>query len=60
LYPKKINWNELNNVVIKDDLLTIDFKNNTLFQAYTDDADDDEYEVGDDEFNAYCGERLKQ
>jgi hypothetical protein len=60
LFPKKINWNELNNVVIKDDLLTIDFKNNTLFQAYTDDADDDEYEVGDDEFNAYCRERLKQ
>jgi hypothetical protein len=59
LFPKKINWNELNNVVIKDDLLTIDFKNNTLFQAYTDDEEDDEYEVGDDEFNAYCRERLQ-
>ncbi len=59
LFPKKINWNELNNVVIKDDLLTIDFKNNTLFQAYTDDEEDDEYEVGDDEFNAYCKERLQ-
>jgi hypothetical protein len=58
LFPKKIHWNELNNVVIKDDLLSIDFKNNTLFQAYTDDADDDEYEVGDDEFNAYCREIL--
>jgi|1048.fasta_scaffold45222_2 hypothetical protein len=60
LFPKKINWNELNNIVIKDDLLTIDFKNNTLFQAYTDDADNDEYEVGDDEFNAYCREILNR
>jgi hypothetical protein len=29
-----------------------------LFQAYTDDAEDEEYEVGDDEFNEYCRERL--
>jgi hypothetical protein len=38
----------------------MDFKNNKLFQAYTDDSEDDEYEVGDDEFNAYCRERLQQ
>jgi hypothetical protein len=60
LFPKKINWNELNNVVIKDDLLTIDFKNNSLFQAYTDDVEDEDYEVGDDEFNAYCREILNR
>jgi hypothetical protein len=60
IIPQKILWESLNNVVIKDDLLTIDYKNNKLFQAYTDDADDEEYEVGDDEFNAYCRERLQQ
>ncbi len=60
LIPQKIKWTELNNVLIKDDLLTIDFKNNTLFQAYTDDEADDDYEVGDDEFNAYCREKLGQ
>ncbi len=47
-------WKELNNVMIKDDLLTMDFKNNTLLQAYTDDAEDEEYDVEDEEFNNYC------
>jgi hypothetical protein len=60
LFGKKIRWNELNRVVLKDDLLTIDFKNNKIFQAYTDDEDDDEYEVGADEFNAYCQNRIDQ
>lgn len=56
--PKKIKWSELNNVLIKDGLLTMDFKNNKVFQAYTDDEEDDEYDVEDDEFNSYCQERL--
>ena len=55
---KTYAWSELNNVMIKDDLLTMDFKNNTLFQAYTDDEDDEEYDVEDEEFNEYCRERL--
>ena len=54
LFGKKIRWEDLNQVIIKDDILTIDFKNNKLIQAETDDEDDDEYEVGDDEFNTYC------
>ncbi len=59
LFPKKISWAELNNVVLKDDLLTMDFNNNKLIQRYTDDEEDDEYEVESDEFNAYCREKLK-
>lgn len=55
---KTYAWNELNNVMIKDDLLTMDFKNNTLLQAYTDDEDDEEYDVEDEEFNDYCRKRL--
>ena len=58
LFPKQISWSELNNVVIKDDLLTMDFKNNKVFQRYTDDEEDDEYEVESDEFNEYCLGRL--
>jgi hypothetical protein len=58
IFPQKIKWSELNNVLIRDDLFTMDFKNNQLFQAYTDDAEDEDYEVGDDEFNEYCRERL--
>jgi hypothetical protein len=59
IIPKKIKWSELNNVLIKDGLLTLDFKNNNVFQAYSDDEEDEEYDVEDDEFNAYCLERLK-
>ena len=55
---KTYAWNELNNVMIKDDLLTIGFKNNTLLQAYTDDQEDEEYDVEDEEFNEYCRKRL--
>ena len=55
---KTYAWSELNNVMIKDDLLTMDFKNNTLLQAYTDDEDDEEYDVEDEEFNEYCKGRL--
>jgi len=59
LFPKKISWSELNNVIIKDDVLTIDFNNNKVFQDYTDDEEDDEYEVESDEFNEYCRGNLR-
>jgi len=59
LFPKEISWSDLNNVVIKDDLLTMDFKNNKVFQDYTDDEEDEEYEVESEEFNEYCLGRLK-
>jgi hypothetical protein len=36
-FPKKrYQWSELNNVVLKDGLLTIDFKNNKLIQRIVD------------------------
>ena len=59
LWKERIPWKELNNVIIKDDMLTIDFKNNRLIQLPTDDEEDDEYEVDDDEFNTFCQEQLK-
>lgn len=55
---RKVSWSDLNNVVIKDGLLTMDYKNNSVFQAYTDDEEDDDYEVEDDEFNTYCRKNL--
>ena len=57
-FKKKINWEDLNQVIIKDDVLTIDFKNNKLIQSETDDEEDEEYEVGDDEFNTFCRNRI--
>ncbi|UAY50954.1 hypothetical protein [Ferruginibacter albus] len=53
--PKKIiSWNELDNVVLKDGLLTIDFKNNKLLQAEIEGVADEEL------FNAFCREQLKR
>ena len=57
---RKIEWSELNNVVLRDDLLTIDFKNNTIIQVEVDDEEDIDYEVGHDEFNDYCRSQLSK
>lgn len=58
LFKQTIHWDELSNAMIKDDLLTLDFKNNKLFQAETDDEDNDEYDTSEDEFNAFCKRQL--
>lgn len=59
VYPyfidKKIYWNEINNIILKDDILTIDLKNNKLLQATLSPAN-----VNPDEkdFNAFCAKQL--
>jgi len=59
LWRKRILWADLNNAMIKDGILTLDYKNNKLFQAETDDDEDnEEYEVSEDEFNRWSGEQL--
>ena len=58
IYPsfpkKKIAWNELNNVVLKDELLTIDLKNNKLFQHEIINP------VSEIDFNNFCKEQLNK
>ncbi|MBS1579842.1 MAG: hypothetical protein JST29_09405 [Bacteroidetes bacterium] len=54
---KKYKWNEISNIIMKDGILTIDFKTNKLFQKDIND------EVGKDiekEFNAFCAKQLVQ
>jgi hypothetical protein len=59
VFSKKIAWSELNNALIKDGVLTLDYKNNKLFQAETDDDEDnEEYDVSEEEFNAFCRQQL--
>ena len=60
LFKRTIEWNELSNAMIKDGLLTLDFKNNKLFQAETDDDENnDEYDASEEEFNDFCKAHLK-
>ncbi len=56
LFRKKYAWSAFNNVVLKDGLLTLDFRNNRIFQRET--AEDDEPDADEDEFNRYCSDRL--
>jgi len=55
LIKKRYTWEEIDNVVLRDGLLTIDFKNNRLFQK---EIDSGENEASEAEFNAWCGEKL--
>jgi len=61
IYPsipvKKIQWNMLNNVMIKDNLLTIDFKNNKLIQQQIDDINSI---INEKEFNDFCLHQLNK
>jgi hypothetical protein len=51
------DWSALNNVILKDGLLTLDFKNNRLLQKEVAD-DDEEDDADEEEFNAFCRGRL--
>jgi hypothetical protein len=51
LLKRRYTWNDFNNVILKDNLLTLDFKNNKVFQKET---IDDEGEADEDEFNEFC------
>lgn len=54
---KRYAWNEFTNILLKDNLLTLDYANNRLFQRET--VDDEEDDCEEDEFNSYCSQRLK-
>jgi hypothetical protein len=56
-FPKKfISWEKISNVVLKDDLLTIDYKSNKLFQR---DIDPGTAPSVENEFNSFCAERTR-
>lgn len=57
LIKQRHDWSAFNNIILKDGLLTLDFKSNRLIQKEV--VDDDEDDADEDEFNAYCQERLK-
>lgn len=56
-YPKKIfYWNSLQNIVLKDGLITIDFKNNKMIQSEILAKESNIYNEA--EFNEFCRSQL--
>jgi hypothetical protein len=56
IFKKSYPWSAFNNVMLKDGLLTLDFKSNRLIQKEAEEDDDPDAE--EDEFNEYCRQRL--
>lgn len=50
---KKYTWQDFSNIVLKDNLLTLDFKNNKVVQLEI-----EENGVEEENFNAFCREKL--
>jgi hypothetical protein len=61
VYPsflyKKITWGKLNNVILKDGLVTIDFKSNKFIQQAVDETP---IAVNEQEFNEFCKTQLRK
>jgi len=51
LFKKHYEWNIINNIVLKDGLLTIDYKNNKIFQK---EIEEEITSVLEKEFNEFC------
>jgi hypothetical protein len=58
LFRKEFNWSAFSNIMLKDGLLTLDFKDNRLLQKEVD--EEEEGDAEEDEFNDYCRDRLKE
>lgn len=57
LYSRRYRWSDLSNVILRDGLLTVDFKNNRLIQREIADEEDED-DADEEEFNSFCRERL--
>ena len=53
---REIKWDELSNVILKDKILTIDFKNNKIIQHEV----FNEQDVDEKEFNEFCQQQLNK
>jgi peptidoglycan/LPS O-acetylase OafA/YrhL len=51
-----VEWNLLANLIKRDDLLTLDFKNNKLIHVQVINSDD----IPEDEFNQFCQQQLSK
>lgn len=58
LIRRRYDWSAFSNIVLRDGLLTIDFKDNRLLQKEVVDDDKEEDDADEKEFNEYCQARL--
>jgi len=57
-FPKRIiRWDDLNNIILKDGILTIDLSSNKLIQQL---IDEKQSTVNEKEFNEFCSGQLKK
>lgn len=57
LPKRQFRWSELNNIILKDGLLSIDLKNNRLIQQLIDES---QTKIDEKEFNEFCRQRLNK
>ncbi len=61
VYPSfltsKIPWSKFSNVMLKDDVLTIDFINNKIFQSKI--HPDSSSSINEIRFNEFCDQQIK-
>jgi hypothetical protein len=53
---RRIEWNELQNLILKDGILTIDFKNNKLLQNEI----EENASLNEKDFNEFCRQQLNK
>jgi hypothetical protein len=56
-YQKRHAWAELNNIILKDRILTVDLASNKLIQSET---DKESFEIDEKMFNTFCAEQLQK
>ena len=55
-FPKKtFQWDAFNNVILKDRILTLDFRNDRLIQS---EIDGESYHIDEPAFNLFCRQKL--
>ncbi len=54
-FIRPLLWNDLNNAILKDGILTIDFKNNKIIQQQIDELS---ASINEKEFNDFCKQQL--
>ncbi len=57
LYNRIYKWADMGNVVLKDGILTLDFKSNKIFQS---ELKENETPVDEQKFNQFCTEQLQK